>query len=102
MKDNRDIIKTQLWHFLCEASADEGQDEDKLLDKYAELIALSIEHDCRDLYTAKDMLELINRSAINHYDGTGYWLDKDFNEVGYIFDGDTIPENVVWANWYNK
>lgn len=46
MKYNRDLIKTQLWHFLCEASADEGQDENKLLDKYTELITLLIEHDC--------------------------------------------------------
>lgn len=48
------------------------------------------------------MLELINRGAINHYDGTGYWLDKDFNKVGYIFDSDTIPENATWADWYKK
>lgn len=100
---DKDVIRTNLWRCHCEMVEKANRvGEDKILDKYTELIALSIEHDCCDLYSVEDMLELINRGAINHYDGGGYWLDKDFNKVGYVFDGDTVPEGAVWADWYNK
>ena len=101
-KLDRDIISIQLWHFACDLAV-KHYDEEKLRAKYTELIALALEHDCCDLYTVDDMVEMINRGCINRYDGIGFWLDKDFNRIGYIFGiTDTVPSDAVWADWYNK
>lgn len=103
IKFERDIIYTELSLFMSELKTIKHPIyEDKLLNKYTERIMLSFTHDCEDFYTKSEMLDLINHDKANPFNGFGYWLDKNLNILGNIFETDAVPENAVWADWYNK
>lgn len=42
--------------------------------------------------------------SFNEYDGHGYWVDWDGNEICGIGweDGATMPDDAVFVAWYNK
>lgn len=75
---------------------------DKNKDKKLEEIQKNV---IGDAMTVAEFLEDVDCGGISDYDGIGYWLDKDGNEIDSInFDTipEDIPENAVYVEWCNK
>ena len=52
---------------------------------------------------AEFLQDAINGS-FNEYDGHGYWVDWDGNEIGSVSweDGAEMPDDAFFVAWYNK
>ena len=81
--------------------------EEELGEKYAQMTRLAFSIDrlaFSYLTTAENFVRQVKTGYFNSYDGVGYYLDWDGNELGYInwSDPDKWPENTVFFAWYNK
>ena len=53
---------------------------------------------------AEEFIQDAINGSFNEYDGHGYWVDWDGNEICGISweDGATMPDDAVFVAWYNK
>ena len=53
---------------------------------------------------AEEFIQEAANGDFNEYDGHGYWIDWDGNEICDISweIGATMPKNAVFVAWYNK
>lgn len=53
---------------------------------------------------AEEFIQDVMNGSFNEFDGCGYWIDWDGNEIDYFGWGEnaTMPDNAVFVAWYNK
>ena len=81
--------------------------KEELGKKYAQMTRLAFSIDrlaFSYLTTAENFTAQIKDGSFVSYDGTGYYLDWDGNELGHINwrNPDKWPDKAVFVAWYNK
>ena len=53
---------------------------------------------------AEDFIQGAINGSFNEYDGNGFWIDWNGNEIDYFSweDGAKMPDDAVFVAWYNK
>ena len=77
-----------------------GEDIDYIIDISAKAIELNTTED-GFIMPAEMFIDEALMGYYTPYDGHGYWLDKDGNQLSLI-DFVICPEDAVFAAWYNK
>ena len=105
-----EIILYDYWQDKNKLAADKDarySDEERLDDLYTHAIQLVFAKERLHntyLVRAETFKQEVMDGSFNNYDGIGYYLDWDGNEIGGVDCSNMrhIPENAVFVAWYNK
>lgn len=77
---------------------------DKLYTQATRLIFSKKEFSFGELMTVENFIKEQECGGFIAYDGTGYYVDFDGNELGHVnwYDFHDYPEGTVFVAWYNK
>lgn len=83
---------------------DKQEELDKLYTQATRLIFSKKEFSFGELMTVENFIKEQECGGFISYDGTGYYVDFDGNELGYVnwYDYHKYPEGTVFVAWYNK
>lgn len=77
-----------------------------ITDSYSNLVKLIIKEKLRigDPFLKDDFIEMVKDGCIGPFDGCGEWMDKDGDVIGPITFSriENIPDDAVYAIWFNK
>lgn len=86
--------------------SEKDKKEESLLDNYIHLIRLAFQRkEFGDLMTVENFERCCRDGLFINYDGIGYYLDYDGNELGYVDCRDKVedwPDKAAFVAWYNK
>ena len=79
----------------------------KLQDLYAQAIILNVKQGYGLFYPIDDFIDEVNGGFYTDYDGIGYLLDADGNELGHVRCNikhleESKTNGAVYVAWYNK
>jgi hypothetical protein len=83
------------------------KEQDRLEELYAKAIILNVKYGYGLFYPIDDFIEDVRCGGIMNYDGIGYLLDVDGNELGSVncnvkFLEDAKKNGAVYVSWFNK
>lgn len=93
-------IAWNLFYFYPDASTDCAPDE--RMYNCARAILIAQQKGYGDCMLVDDFVEAVETGGFNPYDGDGYFCDEDGNDLGGVWEVETIPESAKFVMWFNK
>ena len=81
--------------------------KDELNELYSKAIIMNVQYGYGDFYPIDDFMDDVEGGGIMNYDGIGYLLDANGNEIDQVdcnleFLEDAKANGAVYVSWFNK